>query len=90
MTPERSQSLQFRTNVLVQTDLVPAIVLDLVTGHYFEANDSAHELVLGVKNGASESELIDRLQRVYAIDRVTAEADTRRVLSDWRQRGWID
>jgi len=90
MTASDTTPLKFRANVLVQTDLKPAIVLDLVTGHYFEANDSAHELVLGVQFGESESDLIDRLQRVYAIDRDTAEADTRRVLADWRQRGWID
>ncbi|MBK8284385.1 MAG: PqqD family protein [Ahniella sp.] len=90
MNTESTTRYRFRSNVLVQTDLVPAIVLDLGTGHYFEANHSAHELVLAMQHTATLAELSDCLQKAYGIEASRAIADAEVVLADWNSRGWVE
>ena len=90
MTPDSTIRYRFRPTVLVQTDLVPAILLDLGTGHYFEANDSAHELVLAMQRSATLVELSACLQRLYNIDASRAMADAEVVFNEWRRLGWIE
>ncbi len=90
MSPDSTIRYRFRPTVLVQTDLVPAILLDLGTGHYFEANDSAHELVLAMQRSATLADLAACLQSAYGIDAARAMADAEVTFNEWRQRGWIE
>ncbi|WP_170113168.1 PqqD family protein [Ahniella affigens] len=82
-------SYQFTTQVLIQTDLDPAILLDLQTGHYFEANASANQLVLGIQQAESKAQLLARLQAHFSAPDAQLIADLDAQLSDWLQRGWI-
>lgn len=90
MIDETHRRYRFCPTVLVQTDLVPAVLLDLANGHYFEANDSAHELVVAMQRTATLSELTERLQQAFGIGAETALQDARLVLEDWQRRGWVE
>lgn len=79
----------FTANVLVQIDLEPAILLDLQTGHYFEANASAHHLILGIQNRDPHDALLQRMIDAFRAPREQLEGDLSRLLEDWLKRGWI-
>lgn len=80
---------QFTAQVLIQTDLDPAILLDLQTGHYFEANASANQVVIGIQNAESKTQLLKRLNQQFQAPEAQLAADLERLLTDWLDRGWI-
>lgn len=88
--PEHGPTYRFRDTLLVQADLAPAVLLDLSSGHYFETNDSAHELVVALQSGATRADLASCLVSAFAITADQATADVDAILDEWRQRGWIE
>lgn len=88
--PAAPHRFRFRPTLLVQADLAPAVLLDLTSGHYFETNDSAHELVVLMQSGATRDELVDRLCATFAISADEAGRDVDELLAGWQHRGWLE
>lgn len=80
---------QFTAQVLIQTDLDPAILLDLQTGHYFEANASATQVVIGIQCAESTTQLLERLKQHFHAPEAQLATDLEHLLTDWLDRGWI-
>lgn len=81
---------RFRTHVLVQTDLDPAILLDTLSGRYYEANAVAHRLIIGIRSGQTVNEICRAIVQEFAVTDTEARADLEAVLTHWMASNWLD
>jgi hypothetical protein len=80
---------RLRDGLLAQTALPEAIVLDTVSGEYFELNAVASTVLAALVGGESESAAIARVVDAFDTDAAQASADCAAFIATLRARGWL-
>lgn len=87
-TPEGAPS-RIRAHVLTAQLEGEAVLLDLHTKRYFRLNATAARVWKGLEDLLTLQQIVEALVQRFEVDRAVAQAETDRVLEDFRARGLI-
>jgi hypothetical protein len=81
--------LRLRDGVLAQTTLVHAVLLDSVSGEYFELNPVGSVIVRGLIAGEAGTAIVDAIVAQFAVEPARARGDLQTFIDGLVARGLL-